>query len=92
MIQNYEFKNPLADPYPGISTCEAMIRNLFLTLKATRRPPAKAIAVQQKILRLSAIVVLDDRIALIIFLLSSVCAVVNTTCCTWIDTFGEGET
>ena len=50
VIQNYEFKNPLADPYPGISACEAMIRNLFLTLKATRRPPAKAIAVQKKYL------------------------------------------
>lgn len=40
-------------PWPGVNACEALIRNLFLTLEDIGQPAAKTRVAQQKLLRLS---------------------------------------
>lgn len=70
-----------------------MIRTLSLILEGSAEYTAKAIAAKQKIPRLSK-VALDNRIALGYLLgeQEGVYSVANTTCCTWINTSGKGET
>ena len=81
-------------PYLGVSTNEAMLRNLSSTLGEISESTTKATAAQQKSLDCLAKVVLDTKIGLDYLLAEQggVCAVVNTTCCTWIDICREVET
>ena len=66
----------------------------LLTLKSIAESAAKAIAAQQKSLDSLVKAVLGNRIALVSLLAKQggVCAVVNTACCTCINTPGEIET
>ena len=70
-----------------------MIKNLSLTLENIAESTSKARAAQEKSLDSLAKVVLDNRIALDCLLAElGVRAMVNTTCCTRINTSGEVET
>lgn len=77
-----------------INTKEAVIRNTSSILENNAESPPTAIAAQQKPLDSLAKVVLGNRIALDSLLAEQrgVCAVVNTTCCTWINTSRKAET
>ena len=81
-------------PWVGVSTNEEMIRNLSLTLEELADSTGKAISVQQWSLNSLSKVVLDNCTALDYLLAGQggVCAVVNTSCCTWISASGEVET
>lgn len=64
-----------------------MIRNFSLTLENISKSATKEITVQQKSLDSISKVALDNRIALDYLLAEQgVCAMANTTCCTWTDT------
>lgn len=71
-----------------------MIRNLSSTLVTTAEPTAKTTAVQPESLGSPAKVILDDKIALNYLLANKaeICAIANTSCCTWIKTSGIAET
>ena len=77
-----------------MSANEQTIRNVSLTLDELADSTAKAISAQQWLLNSLAKVVLDNHIALDYLLAEQggVCAVVNTSCCTWINASGEIET
>lgn len=64
------------------------------TLATTAEPTAKTTAVQHKSLGSPAKVVLDNRITLNYLLANKagICAIANTSCCTWIKTSGIVET
>ena len=78
----------------GVNADKTMVRNLSLTVKQTAESAAKTIAAQQNSLDSPAKAVLDSRITPDDLLAEQggVCAVANTTCCTWINTSGEVET
>lgn len=65
-----------------------MTRNSSLTLATIEESTAKAMAAQQKSSGSFAKVILDNRIALDSLLAEQgrVCAITNTSCCTWIST------
>lgn len=74
-------------PWLVVSTNEVMIRNFSLTLENISKSATKEITVQQKSLDSISKVALDNRIALDYLLAEQgVCAMANTTCCTWTDT------
>lgn len=84
MIQNLLL---LADPHSprlGARANEAMITNLYLTLKDIAESTVKAVTAQQKSLNSLVKLVPDTRIVLHYLLAEQggVCAVANTTCCT----------
>lgn len=70
-----------------------MIWSLSLTLEDTADSVAKTIAAQRRPLDSLSKVVLNNRIILDSLLAEQggVCAVTNTTCCTWISPCGEVE-
>ena len=81
-------------PWFGVNVHEAMIRNLSSTLENIAESTAKMIAAEPKSLDFLAKVVLGNRKVPDYPLAEqgSVCSVVNTTCCTWINSSGEVET
>ena len=77
----------------GVSANEQMIRNLSLTSDELADSTAKASSARQTLNSLAK-VILNNCIALdyLIAEQGRVCAVVNTSCCTWINASGEVET
>lgn len=79
--------------WPGVSTNEARIKNLSLTLEDFAESAAEARAAQKQPLDSLVKVVSDSRIALGNLLAEwGVYAVANTTRCSWVDTSREVET
>ena len=78
----------------GVGANEAMIRNLSLILEDMAESTAKAKASRQKSLESLNKIAVDSRIALDYPLVQQggICAVANTTCCTWINTSGKVKT
>lgn len=66
----------------------------FLTLREIAESTANAIAFQQRSLDSLTKVFLDNIIALDYLLTEQggICAIVNNTCCTWVNISGEVET
>ena len=75
-------------PWLGVSANEATIKNLSLALEDIIQSAAKTIAAQQISLDCLAKIGFNTRIAE----QGSVCAMANTTCCSWIETSGDVET
>lgn len=62
---------------------------MVLTVEDIAESNANTVTAQQESLNSLASVVLDNRIVLdYLFTGQGVCAVANTTCCTWINTSG----
>lgn len=76
-------------PWLGMSTNEAVIRNLSLTLESIVESAVRAIAAEQKSLDSVATVDLDNRTDFGYLLAEH--GGVNTTCCAWISTSSKVE-
>lgn len=81
-------------PWVGSAVDKHMIRNLSKILGDKVNSVAKAIAAQERFLDLLAGAVLDNGIVFDYLLVEQggCCSVINTSCCTWINTSGKVET
>ena len=83
-------------PWIGVTANEQMIGTFSLTLEELANSTAKAIVTQQWLLNSLARVVLDNHIVLDSLLAEQggvllLLAIINTPCCTWINTSREVE-
>ncbi|XP_037684815.1 endogenous retrovirus group V member 2 Env polyprotein-like [Choloepus didactylus] len=84
----------LAAPWVGFGIHENTLRNLTITLEKIASETGQALSGLTVSLNSLAAVVMDNRLALDYLLAEEggVCAVANTSCCTWINTTGQVET